>query len=114
MMIYPAHPGLLLEQLLIGIDEDTDERITSEMLAERASLPLEVIQGLLAERVHITPAIADALAKALPYDTAEQWLEFQTQWDEAAAYRRVHGLPDFGANEDPGDDMLFVPQRKAA
>lgn len=76
-----THPGAMIAE------EMAARRLTTAGFAAELGCPVAELDGLLAETLPVTPALAAALERAWGAE-AEFWMRLQAQYDQATHRRR--------------------------
>ncbi len=87
-MFDPAHPGELIRETIVGIQEETGQKLTVLQVAAGLGTTRKTLSTIINGKQGVTPEMALRLSKAFN-TTAEFWLHAQENYDLAQARKRV-------------------------
>ena len=85
----PAHPGELIRETLMGLEEETGRNFSVQEIAEGLGTTRKTLSALLNGKQGISPEMAIRLATAFANTTPEFWLTAQENYDLAQARKKV-------------------------
>lgn len=87
-MFNPAHPGELIRETILGIREETGEKLPIEEFAKGLGTTRKTLSAIINGKQSVTPEMAIKLATGLG-STAEFWLRAQENYDLYQARKKV-------------------------
>ena len=83
----PMHPGKVLRQMLLGIEEETGTKLTVTSVAESLDTSRNNLTAILQGKAGISAAMAIKLGLAFN-DKPEFWMRLQENYDLAEARKK--------------------------
>jgi len=87
-MFDPAHPGELIREIILGLREQTGDKLTIAEVARGLGTTRKTLSAIINGKQNITPEMALKLGKAFN-NTAQFWLRVQENYDLAKASKKV-------------------------
>jgi antitoxin HigA-1 len=88
-MFDPAHPGELIREILDGLQEESNEKLTIGQVATGLGTTRKTLSAIINGKQGISSEMALRLSKAFN-TTAEFWLHAQENYDLAQARKKVN------------------------
>ncbi|WP_298356101.1 HigA family addiction module antitoxin [Runella sp.] len=85
----PAHPGELIRETIVGLREETGQKLTVAEIAEGLGTTRKTLSSIINGKQSVTPEMAIRLGTAFPNTTAEFWLKVQANYDLSKAKLKV-------------------------
>ena len=88
-LLDPAHPGELIRETIVGLREETGQKLTVAEVAQGLGTTRKTLSAIINGKQSVTPEMAIRLSTAFANTTPEFWLTVQENYDLAQAKRKI-------------------------